>query len=474
MRKRKGVITLLACAIMIAGIVTGCQSNQQTESTAQTAAETEKSEESNEQEEKIVDPMDYSTAKIDWRAYEGETLRLLLLEHSATDALRPHLDEFTELTGIQVTVETLPESEYNKKLLVEFNSGANPPDVFMCATPSVFYSGGWFKDLQEFIDNPQLTDPEFYQFDDFLESAINYSTYKDVLYAIPFTGEWQILYYRKDLFEEKGMQPPTNFEEFREACAAFTDKANGQYGLVARLKKGIGADVIFNNYLTAFGGTFMEAEGDKMVCKLGEPEAIEAADYYMGLLRDYAPDGQVNYGWSEAISEMQSGSVAMFQDATSFIGQLEDPEASKVAGKLGYAAVPKMDGKDSSLHFSHWGFSICSLSQKQEAAWYFIQWLTAKPMLTECGLTMGATTRSSFWENEQLIGQYGQEYVDAVLDAASRGERLFGQFFTPWSEARDVEVAGLHEIYGGADAKEVMENVAKEIDVIYEDTHPDD
>ena len=87
---------------------------------------------------------------------------------------------------------------------------------------------------------------------------------------------------------------------------------------------------------------------------------------------------------------------------------------------------------------------------------------------------MGATTRSSFWENEQLIGQYGQEYVDAVLDAASRGERLFGQFFTPWSEARDVEVAGLHEIYGGADAKEVMENVAKEIDVIYEDTHPDD
>ena len=43
MRKRKGVITLLACAIMIARIVTGCQSNQQTETTAQTAAETEKS-----------------------------------------------------------------------------------------------------------------------------------------------------------------------------------------------------------------------------------------------------------------------------------------------------------------------------------------------------------------------------------------------------------------------------------------------
>lgn len=490
----KRLITVTLAAVMAAGTLAGCQSGASnaggnaSEPSAQSsdapASKAEKAEASqttgaaagqtSEKKDGPSDPMDYSTAKINWRAYEGETLRLLLLEHSATDALKPHLDEFTELTGIEVKLETLPENEYNKKLLVEFNSGANPPDVFMSSTPALFYGGGWFKDLKEFINNPELTDPDFYQFDDFLDSAINYATYKDVQFSIPFTGEWQILYYRKDLFDEKGMTPPQNFEEMKEACAAFTDKANGKYGLVARLKKGIGADVIFNNYLSAFGGEFMKADGDHVVCMLNQPQAVEAVDYYMGLLRDYGPEGQVNYGWSEAISEMQSGSVAMFQDATSFIGQLENPEVSKVAGKLGYAAVPRKDGKDTALHFSHWGFSVCSLSKKQEAAWYFVQWLTSKPMLTKCGLTMGATTRASFWENEELKAKYGQEYVDAVLDAASRGQRLFGQYFTPWSESRDVEVAGLHEIYNGADPGAVMEQVAADINRLYADIHPDD
>lgn len=472
------LVTVSLAVVMASGILTGCQGETEkgaetTAAPAQTIA-AEAMEQDKNKKDVPTDSMDYQTAKIDWRAYEGETLRLLLLEHSATDALKPYLNEFTELTGIEVKLETLPESEYNKKLLVEFNSGANPPDVFMSSTPALFYGGGWFKDLKEFINNPSLTDPDFYQFDDFLDSAINYATYKDVLFSIPFTGEWQILYYRKDLFEEKGLKPPQNFDEMRDACAALTDRANGKYGLVARLKKGIGADVIFNNYLSAFGGEFMKAEGDHVVCMLNQPEAVEAVDYYMGLLRDYGPEGQVNYGWSEAISEMQSGSVAMFQDATSFIGQLENPEVSKVAGKLGYAAVPRKDGKDTALHFSHWGFSVCSLSKKQEAAWYFVQWLTSKPMLTKCGLTMGATTRASFWENEELKAKYGQEYVDAVLDAASRGQRLFGQYFTPWSESRDVEVAGMHEIYNGADAGLVMERVTADIDRLYEDAHPDD
>ena len=160
----KRLVTVSVAVVMAAGTLVGCQSGSSNgggntselsvQSSGEPASKDEKEEsvqttgEAADQEKKDgpSDSMDYSTATINWRAYEGETLRLLLLEHSATDALKPHLDEFTELTGIEVKLETLPENEYNKKLLVEFNSGANPPDVFMSSTPALFYGGGWFKD----------------------------------------------------------------------------------------------------------------------------------------------------------------------------------------------------------------------------------------------------------------------------------------------------------------------------------------
>ena len=125
----KRLITVTLAAVMAAGTLAGCQSGASnaggnaSEPSAQSsdapASKAEKAEagqttgaaagQTSEKKDGPSDPMDYSTAKINWRAYEGETLRLLLLEHSATDALKPHLDEFTELTGIEVKLETLPE-----------------------------------------------------------------------------------------------------------------------------------------------------------------------------------------------------------------------------------------------------------------------------------------------------------------------------------------------------------------------------
>lgn len=421
-----------------------------------------------------TDPWDPTTADIDWRQFEGTELRLYMIQHMVTQAIEPHLSEFEALTGMKVHLETLPESDYNSKMLIELNSGSdNPFDICMVSSGSNFASGGWLTDLNQFIDDPKLTDKAWYNLDDFFESAIKYGTWnangQDIFYAIPFSAEYQIMYYRTDVLEKHGLEVPTTLDELKAACEAVYAPDEGLYSIVARLKKGIGTDVIYNNFLSAYGGLFIERNEDgALECKLNTPEAIAAADYYMGLLRDYGAPGQVNYGYSEAITAFKQGNAAFFIDSTSFVGQILNAEESRVIGNVGYAPVPYgAMGPDSALHFSHWQLTIGPNSQNKEAAWLFLQWITSTDMIQKCGMAMGTSTRQSLYDSAEYQAAYDPDFISALLNGSARGYRIEGYNYPCWSGSRDFEVAGLQEIYEGANAQEVMERVAKEITEIF-------
>lgn len=414
---------------------------------------------------------DPATAKIDWKQFAGTELRLYMLQHMVTQAIEPYLGEFEELTGMKVNLETLPESDYNSKMLIELNSGSdNPFDICMVSSGSNFASGNWLVDLTQFIENPALTDKEWYNMDDIFPSAINYGTWNGVFHAIPFSAEYQIMYYRKDILDKYGIEVPTTLEELAAACEKVYDPANNQYAIVARLKKGVGTDVIYNNFLSAYGGEFIKRNEDgELICQLGSQAAIDAADYYMGLLSKYGAPGQVNYGYSEAITEFMQGNAVFFIDSTSFIGQILNPEESKVIGKVGYAPVPAGPaGPDSPLHFSHWQLTLGPKSNNKEAAWLFLQRVTSSDLIKRCGLAMGTSTRQSLYDSEEYKAQYDQAFIDALLNGAGRGLRIEGWNYPCWSGGRDFEVQGLQEIYEGASAAEVMPRVADQItDIFY-------
>ncbi|MFM7172709.1 MAG: sugar ABC transporter substrate-binding protein, partial [Caldilinea sp.] len=50
--------------------------------------------------------------EVNWRAHEGESLKLLLNQHPYQQALVGELPKFTELTGIEVTYDVFPEQNY--------------------------------------------------------------------------------------------------------------------------------------------------------------------------------------------------------------------------------------------------------------------------------------------------------------------------------------------------------------------------
>jgi multiple sugar transport system substrate-binding protein len=71
------------------------------------------------------------TGSFDWRKAEGETLSVLQTPHPYQQSFQPLLAEFTELTGIELRAELVPEGDYFTRLNTELAGGSGNYDVFM-------------------------------------------------------------------------------------------------------------------------------------------------------------------------------------------------------------------------------------------------------------------------------------------------------------------------------------------------------
>lgn len=62
------------------------------------------------------------------------------------------------------------------------------------------------------------------EYDNFREGALNYQRFDDgSLYTIPLEFQAEMFWYNKGMFEEAGIEPPTDLREFPEMCRALRD-----------------------------------------------------------------------------------------------------------------------------------------------------------------------------------------------------------------------------------------------------------
>lgn len=348
----------------------------------------------------------------DWRAYEGEEIRFLANKHPWTDAIEEYLPQFEEETGITVNLEVLPEDQFRQKVLVELTTGAGTVDVFMSMPPQEglkFHSAGWYEPLQDYIANPNLTSPD-YDAGDFLAGVMGAETIGGDVIGIPIMMENEVLYYRKDLFAEMGIEPPKTMEELEEVAAMLTDKENDFYGFVAR-GKGAAAVTQFSTFLYNFGGEWLNENREPII---NQPEAVEAFDLYGRLLREYGPPGSTNNHWYEASGILAQGKAAMYTDANSLFSVVENPESSTVVGNIGYAMMPEGPAGNHP-YVSVWGISMASSSQNKEATWCLMQWLTSKEIVKEAQMKGIPGGRRSVWADPDGASAFPADWVETFV-----------------------------------------------------------
>jgi multiple sugar transport system substrate-binding protein len=393
----------------------------------------------------------HAQAPFNWKRFSGTSIDVLLVKNPRSDLFQAAEKEFTELTGIKVSAEQVPEQQQRQKAVIEFASGKPSFDVSAISLhvqKRMAGKGKWFADLTPFIKDASLTSPDF-NFEDFGAGAVAYARQADgSLDTLPYFVDYWMVYYNKELFAAKGVEYPKSMDEMATVAAKLHDPAKGIAGFVSRGLKNANVPVWACLQL----GQGMELTSADGKLQTDTPEAIWAGELYKKLNKDTGPVGQVGFNWNECQTTFMQGRAAMWLDGIGFATPLEDPTKSRIVGKVGYGITPPGPKAHHAGMFGD-GIGISRGSQKKEAAWLYIQFITNRmQQLAMLKAGAGAPARSSAYLDTETITQskFGKQYFDCLLGSAKVARAALPQII-PVTEFRDVFGVSLTNAIGGAD-----------------------
>jgi multiple sugar transport system substrate-binding protein len=350
-------------------------------------------------------------------------IRVLLANHPYGELLKEAIPEFEKETGIKVNVESLQESQLTQKLTTEFATGSSSVDVFMTRPLQeglLFNKNGWYAPLKD------------YDFSDYPENSVDIGRIDGTAYIVPLVTEWQVMYYRKDLFKAAGLSVPTNFTELEAAAKALNK--DGVAGFGSR-GKGAASVTQISSYIYNYGGRYLEDN----VAVFDSPEAVEAIRYYGRLLGNYGPQGVVSMSWENLMPVFQAGKLAMWTDASVFYGQVVDPSKTQIpAENVGVAQLPRGPKDDSPFIVVSWGMAMSSKTKNSEEAMNFLKWATSKSLAIE-GMKKNITmARNSAWLDESVKKIMNPGLIETQAHAAMNGFPFDRPFMSSVGQARDL------------------------------------
>jgi len=344
---------------------------------------------------------------------DGKTVRVLMVNNpQMVDLQKLTAANFTKETGIKVAFKVLPENDVRDTIAQDVANQAGQYDVISISNFEVpiFSKNGWLHSLTDYASKDSAFDEG-----DILEPMRESLKGPDgKSYGVPFYGESSMLMYRKDVFKKKGLKMPEHptWQQVADLAAKVDGAQPGMRGICLRGLPGWGEVFApLTTMVNTFGGTWFTKDWQAQV---DSPEFKEATNFYVDLVRKHGESGAAQSGFTECLNNMSQGKVAMWYDATSAAGSLENKQQSKVAGKIGYAYAPVKKTKSSGWLYT-WAWGIEKASKNPDDAWKFVSWASSKEYQKIVGEKLGWAkapdgTRQSLYDNSEYQKAAGAFY----------------------------------------------------------------
>ena len=212
---------------------------------------------------------------------------------------------------IKVRYVTLPENEARARITQDVATKAGQFDVVMIGTyeTPIWGRNGWLTDLTRYARADQE-----YDVDDLIPAVRKGLSANGKLYAVPFYGESSFLMYRKDIFEQAGLEMPQKPTWTQVAEFARKLKTDDRAGICLRGLPGWGEQLApLNTVINTFGGRWYDQQWN---AQLTAPATAKAVNFYLDLIKDAGEPGAPNAGFSECLTAYGQGNAAMWYDAT--------------------------------------------------------------------------------------------------------------------------------------------------------------
>jgi ABC-type glycerol-3-phosphate transport system substrate-binding protein len=367
----------------------------------------------------------YRSAKIDWRQAAGETITVAVIPASYFENLITVAPQFEALTGVGVRFEKIPPAQIRQKAVIDLTSKTGTYATH-AADPmyyALYAANKWVDPLDRYVSDASLTDEAWFRLDDIVPAWRAANSVDGKLLGVPYDGEVTLQVFRKDLYDAKGLKAADDLQTFVSNAAAVHDPNNRVWGAALRGLAGAGQNVyIYSSIFREFGADWFK--GGKIT--VNGPEAEAALNWYIDLMRKYAPAAAQNWNWPDIADAFSQGTIACYIDAHSSASVVNNPEKSKVIGKVAYARWPKGPSGKRVSSIWNWGFPINAAlpDKRKKATWLFIQWAaSAETQARTAHKFAGPAKRSganrlSLWRDPdyvKLMRAFGDNFVEATL-----------------------------------------------------------
>jgi multiple sugar transport system substrate-binding protein len=390
------------------------------------------------------------------RQFAGQKINVLHFKGGGHDTVfKAQMPDFEASTGIQATVDYLPEEQLLPKVRTIVGAKSDEYDVIYYRPnlmPEVIKTGA-VEPIDAYVARSKGDDPAF-DYGDFMGPLIGSFVFDGKLWGLPQQGGGNILIYNKEAFKAAGIdRPPKNLDEM-EAYARKIHKPGGMAGISMRGKREAGINVFAWIFIWKIQGAkwYDNIKGnwfnEKWEPQLATPEAITAADRWAKMLRETGPKGVSSYGWQECLLDFQQNTVSMWMDDVGFVDQVENPKVSKVAGKAGYAVVEGPGNTYTCV--APWGFILSAASKKKEAGWEFMRWATGYK--TQLAMVKGGYSRPSrrkVLESGEMEKSLPPEFVKALLVSMAVADPAYKPLIPQQTEINDLVSAAISNVLTG-------------------------
>lgn len=361
------------------------------------------------------------------------------------------LKQFENETGIHVRMDAIDYFQLHQKQTLNLSGKTGAYDLIFAQEVWLpdYASSGYLLPLDDFVKDESLNGKDF-EFRDFNPNLIKIDTIGGKLYGLPAFVQTPLMVYNKELLEKAGVQPPKTWEETLAVAKALHDKGKG---IALPAKQGLAAVDIWIALARSNNGNYFDQAGK---LDLVTPENIETVNYWKDLVA-VSMRGSTNWHFDEVNKALQFGEAPIGITISGLCGALEDDQQSKVAGKLGYAALPYKIRPFGTL--SVWSWCVAADSRHPKEAYQLAAWLTSKSVEKQLSQKDGQIGgRQSLLGDTELVSK--EPWLPAVSEALKNADTQPLEKSAPkLMEAMEAALSAV--AVNGADAKDQLEQVQK-------------
>lgn len=250
----------------------------------------------------------------------------------------PALEYYAErmkeaVPGVEVDTQLMPHDRAMELANIAMSSQADTIDILYLndSTFLTFAKNGWLLPMNDLW--AQYT--EEFGLDDIPQSVIDTFTYDGNIYVMPHTMNTQMFFYRKDLFDEAGVSPPTTFEEYLALAEQFNSPLRA--GTISCQKP---VDAALNEthwYISALGDGWFDEDMRPIFNDAAGVAAIDMLD----AVTDNAQPGFTSAANDECTIALQQDTAVMGMQWATRAAAMDDPDKSNVVGLIDWVAPPQ-------------------------------------------------------------------------------------------------------------------------------------